>query len=808
MKRLILSLLLLAGFASLQAQEAFYIYRNDGEFNGFFYDEVKSMRLSKTDLDLTERDEYVVQEIEMEDTIYRIPLCAIDSIGFQQPEIIMKKMYNLDDNYTDYDNFPYHYNNVEINADNPYVLHWERPYYWDDDWNAYCKDEELPKVGDLLYRNIWAYGTWDSDSMKYLGEISSPFVGKVRKIMDDPDAPGDKDIHRYVLVICDPIENVGEVFEQLVTVEQIGWENGSVSSRRFAGEDKVYVRASGNKELTLVNINGTFPLSYGNDDFSASLGIDVALAIKANVAYQVTRKEFNVNITIREDAEIGVSFTAKANLGETTTWHLGGLPIYFPTLLPIFQLDPSPQAFIKTAGDLSVKVSTPKFAYHGTQTIHLGYDGVSVNCTNDADTPGKEGNDWSLELSLNGSVQAGSNYPFKLETNRWLEKGFYAAIGADVYSGPKLSASFTLDPVALAAKSDVYAAFKNTQIKFSPVAVVFEANGVYSIGNKPRKQAKFFEGEKTYGDITLNLFPSFETTAAGDAYEQVDDYYRRTGYAAVDAVAYPRGNSVPFKVGMAAYNHKKELVSKTYISTFDKASHTYSFFNTFSEMPYTVPLLSGEYQIVPILDVFGYDVPVWEAAATVNSELPVTETTNEDIAVDKHHAEGRFVLQGLMKDDVVEFVMINDSTLVSRSTNKWDDTGLQTYPHVVDEGTQSWEHCGKKVTIEEVSVGDAEQVLGPEERGSRTYEYYSELLYYQYSSGSWIYDEQWNQWGLDKGGWVNDKWVGKSGSSNTVSAQEVNYFQVMITRGGHVRKGPILLFVGRKLLCTINGTEV
>ena len=105
MKRLILSLLLLAGFASLQAQEAFYIYRNDGEFNGFFYDDVKSMRLSKTDLDLTERDEYVVQEIETEDTIYRIPLCAIDSIGFQQPEIIMKKMYDLGHNSTDYDNY-------------------------------------------------------------------------------------------------------------------------------------------------------------------------------------------------------------------------------------------------------------------------------------------------------------------------------------------------------------------------------------------------------------------------------------------------------------------------------------------------------------------------------------------------------------------------------------------------------------------------------------------------------------------------------------------------------------------------------
>ena len=802
MKRLILSLLLLAGLTSLQAQEAFYIYRNDGEFNGFFYDDVKSMRLSKTDLDLTERDEYVVQEIETEDTIYRIPLCAIDSIGFQQPEIIMKKMYDLGDNYTDYDNFPYHYNNVEIYSDNPYALHWERPYYYDGGY----KDEELPKKGDILYRNYWCWGTWDSESGKYVGEIPGPFVGKVREIVADPDAPNDG----YVLVICDPIENLGEVFEQLITIEQIGWENGSVSSRRFAGEDKVYVRASGNKELTLVNINGTFPLSYGNDDFSATLGIDVALTIKANVSYKVTLSDFNVNVTVKEDAEVGVSFTAKANLGETTTWHLGGMPIYFPSFLPIFQLDPSPEAFIKTAGDLSLKVSTPKFAYHGQQTFHMGLDGVYVRKDkNEGVAPGKEGNGWSMELSLNGSVHGGSNYPIKLETNRWAEKFVYAAIGVDVYSGPKFSASFTLDPVALAADSDVYAAFKNTQIKFSPLAVAFEASGEYSIRNKkPNKKAKWFEGETTFGDITLSLFPSFETTAAGDAYEQVDDYYRPTGYSLVDAVAYPRGNSVPFKVGMAAYNYKKELVSKTYTSTLDKTSHIYSFVNTFDELPYTLPLLSGEYQIVPILDVFGYDVPVWEAAAIVKSELPVKQTSKEDVAVDKHHSEGKFKLQGLMKDDVVEFVMINDSTLVSRSSTRWDDTGSQTYPHVVNEGTQSWEHCGKKVTIEEISVEDADYVLGPEEMGSRTYEYYSELLYYEYNFGSWIYDEQWNQWGLDKGGWVNDKWVGKSGSSNTVSAQEVNFFQVMISRGGHVRKGPILEFVGRMKLRTINGNEI
>ena len=45
------------------------------------------MGYSKFDLDSVEHDVYVVQEIETADSIYRIPLAAIDSVGFVQPEV-------------------------------------------------------------------------------------------------------------------------------------------------------------------------------------------------------------------------------------------------------------------------------------------------------------------------------------------------------------------------------------------------------------------------------------------------------------------------------------------------------------------------------------------------------------------------------------------------------------------------------------------------------------------------------------------------------------------------------------------------
>ena len=78
--------------------EAFYIYRNDGDFDGFFYDQVVRMNFSKVGIDSVEYDYYVVQEIETPDSIYRIPLAAIDSIGFQQPEIRFNpKLKNMDE---------------------------------------------------------------------------------------------------------------------------------------------------------------------------------------------------------------------------------------------------------------------------------------------------------------------------------------------------------------------------------------------------------------------------------------------------------------------------------------------------------------------------------------------------------------------------------------------------------------------------------------------------------------------------------------------------------------------------------------
>lgn len=82
-------LALLCGL-NVQAQDAIYVYRNDGSFNAFFNDEIISMQCSQLDLDGREHQDYVVQEVLTADSLYRIPLEAIDSISFVKPENKMK----------------------------------------------------------------------------------------------------------------------------------------------------------------------------------------------------------------------------------------------------------------------------------------------------------------------------------------------------------------------------------------------------------------------------------------------------------------------------------------------------------------------------------------------------------------------------------------------------------------------------------------------------------------------------------------------------------------------------------------------
>ncbi len=602
MKRILLSILFLAGFASLQAQEAFYIYRNDGDFNGFFFDQVQSINVSKFDLAGNEHDVYVVQEIQTPDSLYRIPLAAIDSVGFQQPEIILSNNFAsiMDEDW------PFNCYDYFFSSDDGYTLTW-----------LSNDPTKMPQPGTILHFPFWKSYSDLHPGGYYQDFDENAFVGKVVEVRPTTfqfSDPALADEYRNMLagsngawydVVCEPITDLSDIFEQFITVEQLGTDANGNARHRMAGSNRIARRVEGNRDLSILNLNGSFPFSRGNDDFEATMTLDLSLQIRANVAYEISRRRTFIGVTLKEDAECGVRFFAKANLGEVMSWELAGVPIYFPSVLPIFQLNPGPQAFIKTTGDITLTLGSPKFAYHGTQTFHIGTDAMSGSCSNQASQPGDPDNGWSLDLSLNGSIQGGANFPMKLETNTWVKKALHASVGADVYVGPRVSAAFSIDPVA-AAKGELYNTLKNTNVTISPICTVFEANATYSVKGGADKKDKFFEGQRTFFDMKLSLFPEFQKTQVTQAPEDGID----TGF--LSATIFPRGNSVPFVLGLGLYNADKELVSLRYDAATDGQPHMYSFFNTFAELPYEgIRILDGTNYLVPVISAFGYDVPAW-----------------------------------------------------------------------------------------------------------------------------------------------------------------------------------------------------
>ena len=90
---LIIALLSVLGLAAQQQQSqyALYNYRNDGDFNAWLNIDVDSITYSNIGLDSVEYDNIVTQEVWTPDSCYRIPIEAIDSIGFRAPETQYKE---------------------------------------------------------------------------------------------------------------------------------------------------------------------------------------------------------------------------------------------------------------------------------------------------------------------------------------------------------------------------------------------------------------------------------------------------------------------------------------------------------------------------------------------------------------------------------------------------------------------------------------------------------------------------------------------------------------------------------------------
>lgn len=474
--------------AVLFAQEAFYIYRNDGDFNGFFFDEIKRMGVSKLDLDSIEHDEYVVQEVELADTIYRIPLAAIDSIGFQQPEIKFNPRVKF---IGKCGLLPYIEGGSQLSVS----------FY---DLPADLK----PHIGDVL---IGLPTDEKGENVRYVDGSFSCVVDTIET---------DRWDNRRTICRGHAPKNFGDVFEQYITVEELGYDkDGNLVRRRVAGMPQ---RKKGeSKDYELFHIQGTIQREWNPDEnTSIALAADVDVAYRVRLAYDIGWSRFFIKMT--RDLAIDVSPSLSMSVKRGFEASLGNfnfpLRIWFPTECPIFELEPYPDFFVRGEGKLEAKLNFPKTYIGFGEDIIFDSNRLFPIDYNLHWVPQKDSNSGdiidigSTNVKLSGYVQTGVKFHVNVGTASWFRKLFHCDLGFDIYAGPKITGEmeFSTDWVNNEG-FNLYQQLNKTNLTASWLSVDLEAKTTASVlGSSPTGKT-FFSTNFPFFPDTLRLIPRIES---------------------------------------------------------------------------------------------------------------------------------------------------------------------------------------------------------------------------------------------------------------------------------------------------------
>lgn len=499
-----------ASAQALEDGEAFYIYCNDGDFHGFFYDEVLDMRYSRIDLEGEEHDEHVIQEIVTADSVYRIPICTIDSISFVQPPI----EFNPDLRYMD-----------ELGM-NQYLIRADElesgEYYMALD--ASIPKDLIPKVGEIVLSTSGQLT--NSKNIHYTG-----FAFRTTKVVDKG---------WMLQVYGEELQSIGEVFQQFITTERItADENGNVK-RRLAGAKNI-ARAAASGSFNLLNLSGTLTREFKEGEYAnLAITLDYGVKVGISVDYDITVDHLFVKLGMTEDlsAQAGFSGTLQG------TWNpdFSLLPdwigaIKFPACLPLFETNALPKTFFRIQGTVGIKSTLPSVNFKGRQLVVISdRTGNWINAKSSSNFFSGYGENDNLfqpgdsRLTLSGSVQSGVKFDNTIKTNSWARKLFQSSIGLETYVGPKLTGSIDVSLPDLIKGDLYYGLLSGMSVSFSPCTADVEATARVNFLGYPQQSTKFGEGSYSYKEkkmyllanqVTLNMdydtkAPKFKLNVAGD----------------------------------------------------------------------------------------------------------------------------------------------------------------------------------------------------------------------------------------------------------------------------------------------------
>ena len=383
---------------------AMYIYLNDGSrLKAFLMSQVAHVSYSCTGLDGVTYDMPVVQLVQTRDSLYRIPIAAIDSICYQTPEPIMKKGLFIID---------------ETNISNVASVDFDA---FTITFKSSTPAAQLPKQGQVIYSDL------EEDP------LPMGFSGRVTKISGN--------VYTW--------ESAGpeDVFDRLLVVGRIE-PNGmhSYSTRRFMSRRKEHAEPSYKIKCDLLKpliIDGKGQIIV---DYTIDLNVFNSDPTYVDILWQHDL-EFDINIEpLNEDNMQGAipsEWDPNERIKELWTppaqlFTIWGIGVYGMV-----------GAYVSYGGEFSIEVSGLKYKYSNKEQYIFNsqaedkwqrkeiYHHKGWNFDKVADIA----NNIKLKAELAGKVSFGACV--ELDVAVW--KPNWASLGFKVKCGPELKGSISLD---------------------------------------------------------------------------------------------------------------------------------------------------------------------------------------------------------------------------------------------------------------------------------------------------------------------------------------------------------------------------
>ena len=554
----------------IEGGEAFYIYQNDGHFDGFFYDEVQQMSYSKLDTLGREHDFYVTQEIVTADSTYRIMLTAIDSISFVQPEIRFspKVRFMREEGMLEY------YSPV-MSKDMSLIF------------RAAMPADLQPKIGDVL-------------ACPDLELRDNAFVGKVTNI---------ENIGGFLRVDCAYVEQYSDVFQQFVTVEQVVQQNtgdGTRTMRRIAGL-KTPKKGEGNLNVNLFQASANLEANlYLAEKCKVGFGLSVGLAMSVKAVYNISWTNFYIKTQLNSTFELSPKFSFDGEMSHTfkpsSIPGLGALisrfsRIPFPANFPMLYIKVTPEPVVKVEGHFNLAFGMKAEAKCLSMAMEVmdksPYLTFRANLENGAipfPVEHQVTGEGFLTAELNGAVYPAMLFPIKMGSEDWMKYLAEFECGNDLYVGPKLTGAISYD--LMKDNDNIYDTFKDAKINLSLITFDDEYGATFKAFKKKweLKETHSF----SYGNMDFTLMPTIsdgDMETIGNSEDGIHYTYNVEG-----DVFYPQ------KLGVGVF--KKADDNDIYYKELYRSQlrdETY-FMNTFNKIDLEITgLEAGEYRVRPII---------------------------------------------------------------------------------------------------------------------------------------------------------------------------------------------------------------